>query len=256
VPRCYRRQRWCRCDGRQVLPFPIVLLDVGCLLRQIASVLFLCIGVSCATHLDPQMPPATAGAPRDQWIRFPPLVLQVCHRPLGFRVCNLQFEVFLLPAGSAAYHDGCDVDWCWGVVQMPNGHTMRWAAGLTGSPFETMSIGTELIWKQTDTPVKTYGVVRLRDGSQEFRAHVNDVVLTMRIVEPADVEHATHFAQSGKWLSVKCPECVVPIARRHTPSHASPQYGRSLTMMSKPRRSSPASTATTLASARERAVGK
>ncbi len=178
----------------------------------------LCVAVSSCASIRPALPnpgglpqARVSTSPDDspQKLRFPPLFVR--WRAKGSGTVTEEYRV--LPPGWNAYSDGCDVDWCWGSIEMPDGHPIRWASGTVSSGLDGPGAG--VIWQRSEErPFLRYGLVRRPNNQEELVVAVAMVVLSTVARSEDDIQRTLHFARSVTSTVSPCRDCVRPAVRK------------------------------------------
>jgi hypothetical protein len=123
-------------------------------------------------------------------------------------------EFFTLPPLWNAYHEGCDVDWCWGTIRLPDGRTFRWEQGYSlGS---RLDIDKEnIVWRRAERePELEYGLIRLAPTRFLLAVRIESINFTMEVPDDQTGEPMLAFARSLRSTPSPCQGCVRPAVKR------------------------------------------
>jgi hypothetical protein len=206
-------------------------------IKTVPGFLFIAASVACSDPRNISIPPVNTIPPSPPHSRHPSATLDFDHpQKLLFLYPESYFDqhkqawitqYFSLPPKWNAIQLGIDSDWCHGIVELLDGRTIRWWAGLGVKRADFDSPGAEVIWKRTDVDATvTYGVIRRPDRLREFQAESTGAALAgvealtageiVVFTIPASSEPLSDIVTFITPISIPapCTDCVIPRPRR------------------------------------------
>jgi len=195
-------------------------------IKTVAGFLFIAAAVACS---DPagtiSIPPVNTAPPSPQ--HSPHSFARFEHeRPQKLQFYDVSYLVqhkrlwmthyFNLPPKWNAVQLEFDSDWSHGIIELPDGRTIRWWAGFNVKRADFDSPIAEVIWKRTDVDATvTYGVILRPNGLREFQAQSTggDTVVFSTPASSEPLSDIVTFITPIS-LPAPCKDCVVPGPRK------------------------------------------